>query len=618
VGFRSLLQTKYAEGMEGCILIGDLPIPWYETDFGDPPEHAEFPIDLFYMDMDGLFDDTDSDGMYDAHFGDVAPEIWVGRLTASPMTLGDATEVSLIENYFRKDHLYRCGLMPVESRSLVYVDDDWVYWSGWWNQNVGTSYNDRTFVNDEWITWSPDYEMRLPESYEFIQVCVHSWPGGHGFKDPNEQWSWTYNSEIRDIQPTAHFYNLFACSNARYVEPDYCSGWYIFGQDCGLVAIGSAKSGSMLAFEDFYEPFGDGKEIGRAFLDWFAARAEGGFDEGEITWHYGMTLHGDPTLTIQKKSNAGLLRFDDGTAAFMINQHETSGWDLHNVRFTTSEPCTLAGVSVTGQFVGSADVRMYIWNSDGTYPTDVIDSLDVPTGGLSNIDLLDKNLIFGENFDIHVGFQLLNPAPGDTIWFYMDDGVQCPEPRSGAFTGEGWQTLSEAYGQNYNYLIRAEVRYDEEPQVIITTTSIPDAIVGEVYSGPIEAIGGSGSYNWEITAGGLPDGLILEPTTGLLSGVPLNAGTYNFSVRAIDINDPALSDVQHLNATFTIVCGDANSDAQVNVADAVFIINYVFKGGPAPGEPDAANSNCDTGVDVADAVYLINYVFKGGAAPCCP
>ncbi len=30
------------------------------------------------------------------------------------------------------------------------------------------------------------------------------------------------------------------------------------------------------------------------------------------------------------------------------------------------------------------------------------------------------------------------------------------------------------------------------------------------------------------------------------------------------------------------VCGDANGDNQVNVGDAVFLINYVFKGGPGP------------------------------------
>lgn len=62
--------------------------------------------------------------------------------------------------------------------------------------------------------------------------------------------------------------------------------------------------------------------------------------------------------------------------------------------------------------------------------------------------------------------------------------------------------------------------------------------------------------------------------------------------------------------------GDGNDDGNVNVADAVFIINYVFKFGPAPNPVLAGDANCDHGVNVADAVYLINRVFKNGPPPC--
>jgi hypothetical protein len=68
----------------------------------------------------------------------------------------------------------------------------------------------------------------------------------------------------------------------------------------------------------------------------------------------------------------------------------------------------------------------------------------------------------------------------------------------------------------------------------------------------------------------------------------------------------------------SILCGDANSDTEINVADAVFLINYVFKSGPAPDPIEAGDANCEGEVNVGDAVYLINYVFKGGPEPCCP
>jgi hypothetical protein len=70
-----------------------------------------------------------------------------------------------------------------------------------------------------------------------------------------------------------------------------------------------------------------------------------------------------------------------------------------------------------------------------------------------------------------------------------------------------------------------------------------------------------------------------------------------------------------------VICGDANGDDQVNVGDAVFLIAYVFKGGPPPDPVCLGDANGDGQVNVGDAVYLIAYVFKGGDPPvedCCP
>jgi hypothetical protein len=64
-------------------------------------------------------------------------------------------------------------------------------------------------------------------------------------------------------------------------------------------------------------------------------------------------------------------------------------------------------------------------------------------------------------------------------------------------------------------------------------------------------------------------------------------------------------------------CGDANNDNEVDVADPVYLINYIFKGGPPPPIPVCSDVNYDTQVNVGDVVFLINYIFKGGGPPYC-
>ena len=61
--------------------------------------------------------------------------------------------------------------------------------------------------------------------------------------------------------------------------------------------------------------------------------------------------------------------------------------------------------------------------------------------------------------------------------------------------------------------------------------------------------------------------------------------------------------------------GDANRDGVVDVSDTVFLINYLFKDGPAPNPLGAGDPNADCAVTISDVVYLFNYLYYGGPAP---
>ncbi len=77
------------------------------------------------------------------------------------------------------------------------------------------------------------------------------------------------------------------------------------------------------------------------------------------------------------------------------------------------------------------------------------------------------------------------------------------------------------------------------------------------------------------------------------------------------------SDLASFHLLPEYICGDASGDSIIDVGDAVYVVNYVFKGGPAPDPLEGADVNGDGICDVGDAVHLINYIFRGGAAPDC-
>lgn len=64
------------------------------------------------------------------------------------------------------------------------------------------------------------------------------------------------------------------------------------------------------------------------------------------------------------------------------------------------------------------------------------------------------------------------------------------------------------------------------------------------------------------------------------------------------------------------VCGDINQDQLINIGDAVYLLNHVFRGGPICDPVSVADVNMDGSVNIGDAVYLIKFIFRNGQAPC--
>ena len=76
------------------------------------------------------------------------------------------------------------------------------------------------------------------------------------------------------------------------------------------------------------------------------------------------------------------------------------------------------------------------------------------------------------------------------------------------------------------------------PPVTTAASTLASGRVTVPFSAALSASGGRGVYAWTVTAGALPAGLALEPTIGVISGVPLTVGAYSATITVADAVDP--------------------------------------------------------------------------------
>jgi len=276
-------------GLYGAVLIGDLAYASFKNG------SEIFPCDLYFMDLDGQWIDLDpTDGYYDNHIagsGDIYPEIFIGRINPEP--LNNLNHLTAYQTYFSRNHAYRNGSLSRPHSQLLYIDNDW--------SNIATAmYNDMTgytnitMISTPAVTNSTDYKNELTQNYEFIHIMVHSFYYQHQFGTSGDGSEGIVTfTDILNTNTQALFYNLFACSAARYKEINNLGTQYLFSNNT-LALVGSTKTGGMWMNSYFYTPLNQGKVFGEAFRLWWWNPLHGPWD----TDSQGMTILGDPLLTI--------------------------------------------------------------------------------------------------------------------------------------------------------------------------------------------------------------------------------------------------------------------------------------------------------------------------------
>lgn len=63
---------------------------------------------------------------------------------------------------------------------------------------------------------------------------------------------------------------------------------------------------------------------------------------------------------------------------------------------------------------------------------------------------------------------------------------------------------------------------------------------------------------------------------------------------------------------YEFVRGNANGDTAVDLADAIYLLDFLFRSMPAPYCDDAGDVNNDSTVNIGDPIYLLSFLFSGG------
>jgi len=301
-GIRAYLQEAYSSGLVGAFLVGDIPETWFKINNGI------LPTDMYYRDLDGSWIDANGDGIFEQHLGNTTPEIWVGRLKASPIP---GNETSLINNYFLKNHRYRTGLRVLPWwRALAYIDDDGVDWAEDVNSSLSQAFSEVTLVTDPAETTARDYLSRIadPFGFQWVYLMSHGAFDYHAFMINDQLVGGTvYPYQYRDIDPRVFFYTLFICSGARYTEREYLAGTTVFTQSYGLLSIGSTDTIYSVSFREFFAGLAESKAVGTAFQEWFLEQDnwQNQLKAGEDYRYlfYGLSIVGDPTLRLEVRLN---------------------------------------------------------------------------------------------------------------------------------------------------------------------------------------------------------------------------------------------------------------------------------------------------------------------------
>lgn len=267
---------------------------------------------------------------------------------------------------------------------------------------------------------------------------------------------------------------------------------------------------------------------------------------------------------------------------------------------------SVAIVDPDDPLVDAAGPNTVLWVILGTYPSN--HQLSEGEGArLAELAAMGVAIYIESNdawgFDPPTVFEQYDGVEGSTV----EDGDD-------SLTGLIGQTgapieLSDFGGVAY---VQDQVESDWSDQIFPTGTT-PGA--------PVDLGGDTAWLLWTNDPGSgetaYPVGVLYHPDGyGRVIAQSWEIGGFDGDVGVIaDLYRQALVDAP---TTPQFVRADCNGDGEVDIADAIFVLVFLFGVGDTPGCADACDTNDDGQLNVADAIYTLAHLFSAGPPPPAP
>jgi|GEM_PF-3552999 len=286
---KELIKSRYTSWsnpnsrLKGFVLVGSLPYAKVSKEETAIEPLSQYCMSDWYLnDMNGIWTDSNNNGILDKIKGNMKPELWSGRIYSD----SDNANISQYKSYFKRNHLYRTGALSHSDKAcyLGTFDDTLV------NRNALKALYSK---NNTTILENGDPIACINDDYEWFDYIEHSNPWSLG--------NINYN-DIKTSNPNILFYNTHACSTARYEEKDYIAGKILF-ETTALEYIGATCDCHYFPDQDaaFKTSLKNGKTFGEAHKNLLSTRGNKFYNKAtsiDIYLGQELNLFGDPTLKL--------------------------------------------------------------------------------------------------------------------------------------------------------------------------------------------------------------------------------------------------------------------------------------------------------------------------------